>query len=56
MPEPKLITKEDLEFFLKKLREVQDETGIIITTFSFKTPVLVGGYIHTIEITVEERS
>ena len=55
MPEserPAFMTNEKFDLLLKTLREYQDKTDIIITSFSLKTPVIVHGIIMEIELTV----
>lgn len=50
---PAFMTKEKLDLLLKLLRNYQDETDIIITSFTMKTPIILGGMIQTIELTLE---
>lgn len=52
---PAFMTKEKLDLLLKTLREYQDKTGIVITSFSLKTPVIVNGTIIDIELSLEAK-
>lgn len=50
---PAFLDKEKVEILLKTLREYQEKTGVVITEFSIKTPVIIHGYIMDTEFTMK---
>ena len=57
MPEeytpPQFLDKEKVEILLKMIKEYQEKTGVIVTEFTIKSPVLISGRIMDIEFTMK---
>ncbi len=56
MPEyipPQFLDKEKVETLLRMIKAFQENTGVIVTEFTLKSPVLINGYILDTEFTMK---
>lgn len=50
---PQFLNKENLQKLRDMIKTFQEETGVIVTAFSIKTPIIIDGFIMETELTMD---
>ncbi len=50
---PAFLDKEKVEILLRMIKEFQNQTGVIVSAFTIKTPVIINGFIMETEFTMD---